>query len=123
MDMAKLLQMMMAGGMGDGNSDSSSEPTPPPEPDTASGNTDSADSGGFGDFGSFFENIDFDMIMKLGDMFSQMNKPDKNSALLTALKPHLQEEKHHKVDTAMKISRMITLLPLLKDSGVLGKLF
>ena len=120
MDMAKLLQMMMAGGMGDmggdfgNNGDSESKSNsgdPPPAAD------DSAD------FSSFFENIDFDMIMKMGELFSQMNAPDKNSALLTALKPHLNEEKHHKVDSAMKISRMISLLPLLKESGVLNKIF
>ncbi|MCL2634189.1 MAG: hypothetical protein FWD34_06735 [Oscillospiraceae bacterium] len=80
----------------------------------------SADSGGFGDM---FGNIDFETIMKMGEVFSQMSRPDENTALLVALKPHLSPEKRHKVDTALKLSRMMSLLPFIKDSGILRDLF
>lgn len=119
MDMAKLLQAMMSGGFGD--SDDGSENSGDNSNSADSDKTD-GDSGG-SDFGSFFENIDFDMISKMGELFSHMNKPDKNSELLSALKPHLRDENQHKIDTAMKLSRMITLLPFLKDSGILNNLF
>jgi hypothetical protein len=115
MDMAKLLQMMMAGGFGDSDSSGSDSPdSSEPAPNSA----DSGDS----DFGSFFNNIDLDMVFKMGEIFSQMNKPDKNSELLCALKPHLRDENQHKIDTAMKLSRVITLLPFLKESGILNNL-
>lgn len=44
---------------------------------------------------------------------------DNRTALLTALKPHLSEPKREKVDTAIKILKVIEILPLLKDSGIL----
>lgn len=77
-----------------------------------------SDDGGF-DFGG----IDFDMLSKMGELFSHMNKPDMNGELLCALKPHLRKENQHKIDTAMKISKMISLFPFIKDSGILNDLF
>lgn len=44
---------------------------------------------------------------------------DNRTQLLNALKPHLSEPRREKVDTAIKILRMIEILPLLKDSGLL----
>lgn len=44
---------------------------------------------------------------------------DNRTQLLTALKPHLSEPRREKVDTAIKILKLIELLPLLKDSGIL----
>ncbi len=45
---------------------------------------------------------------------------DSRTQLLTALKPHLSEPRREKVDTAIKILKMIEVLPLLKDSGILN---
>jgi len=39
-----------------------------------------------------------------------------------ALNPHLSEESQRRVDTAVKILRVIDLLPALKESGLLEKL-
>jgi len=118
-NMAQLLQMLMS------SSDSA--------PDTENNTENSAESESFesseetnddGDgFGGLFDNINLDMISKMGELFSHMNKPDRNSELLLALKGHLRDENRHKVDTAMKLSRMITMLPFLKDSGILNDLF
>ena len=42
---------------------------------------------------------------------------DNRTALLTALKPHLSEPRREKVDTAIKILKMLELLPLMRESG------
>ncbi|MBE6727260.1 MAG: hypothetical protein E7562_01280 [Ruminococcaceae bacterium] len=47
---------------------------------------------------------------------------DDRTRLLLALKPHLSEERQRRVDTAVKILRVIDLLPALKESGLLEKL-
>jgi len=38
--------------------------------------------------------------------------------LLNALKPHLSEPKREKVDTAIKILKVIEILPFLRESGI-----
>ena len=56
-------------------------------------------------------------IMSLiGQLKTQGN--DSRTQLLSALKPHLSEPKREKVDTAIKILRMLELLPLIKDTGL-----
>lgn len=70
-----------------------------------------------------FGNIDIDMIMKLGELMSNMNANDKNTQLLLALKPHLRPENRKKVDNALKLMKIINLLPLLRDSGILNGFF
>lgn len=70
-----------------------------------------------------FGDIDIEAIMKMWEMFSEMNKPDKNTALLYALKPHLRGENQKKIDTAVKLLKLMSMLPFLKDSGMLDKLF
>ena len=63
------------------------------------------------------DGIDFDTITKiasvLGKLSSQPNDP--GCELLTALKPMLSPERRHKADEAIKMMRLISLLPLLKD--------
>ncbi len=70
-----------------------------------------------------FGNIDLEAIMKLGEMLSSMNASDKNTQLLLALKPHLRPENRQKVDNALKLIKIINILPLLKESGILNGLF
>ncbi len=72
---------------------------------------------------SIFDGIDLNMIMAIGEIMSKMNESDKNTDLLLALKPHLREENRAKIDTAIKLFRLISLLPYLKDSGLLNNLF
>lgn len=47
-------------------------------------------------------------------------KDDKRTALLSALKPNLSAEKQEKVDVAIKLLKLIEILPLLKESGILS---
>ncbi len=71
-----------------------------------------------------FGNIDLEAIMKLGEMLSRMNNAsDKNTQLLLALKPHLRPENRQKVDNALRLIKIINILPLLKESGILNGLF
>ena len=72
--------------------------------------------------GSIFDNMDIDPA-QLGKIFSVMSRlksdqDDKRAKLLLALKPHLSEPKREKVDTAVKLLKLIDLLPFLKDSGM-----
>jgi len=45
---------------------------------------------------------------------------DSRTQLLTALKPHLSEPKREKVDTAIKILKILEMLPLIKETGLLN---
>ena len=57
-------------------------------------------------------------VMSLIGRFNNA-KDDDRTRLLMALKPHLSEPKREKVDTAVKILKMLELLPLIKESGLL----
>lgn len=50
----------------------------------------------------------------------KMAENDSRSVLLNALKPHLSEPRREKVDTAIKILKIIDLLPLIKETGFLN---
>lgn len=47
-------------------------------------------------------------------------KADSRAALLLALKPHLSEPRREKIDTAVKLLKLIDILPALKQSGLLN---
>ena len=63
-------------------------------------------------------NIDMSMLMKLQGIFSKMSCDDRNVNLLTALKPHLKNPE--KVDGAINILRLMSVLPALEESGIFG---
>lgn len=66
---------------------------------------------------SFLDGIDIGKLMTLISSFNNM-KADNNTKLLSALKPHLSEPKREKVDTAIKILKLLEVLPLIKDLGL-----
>ena len=72
--------------------------------------------------GDILGGIDLEAIMRLGELMSQMNRQDDSSRLLLALKPHLKPENRRKVDSAMKLMKIMNILPLLRDSGILDGL-
>ncbi len=45
---------------------------------------------------------------------------DNRTALLLALKPNLSKDKQQRVDTAVKLLKLIEILPYLKESGILN---
>ncbi len=62
-------------------------------------------------------NID---IGKLMPLISKINSRshDSRTGLLLALRPHLSEKRRERLDSAVKILRVIDMLPLLQDSGL-----
>lgn len=77
---------------------SSSEKEQPPRQDTNSG-------------------IDFDTVTKIASVINKLSSMPKDPGceLLTALRPMLSPERRHKADEAIKMMRLISILPLLKD--------
>ncbi|MEG1027489.1 MAG: hypothetical protein RSE07_02265, partial [Oscillospiraceae bacterium] len=64
--------------------------------------------------------IDMNTILNLQKVMSTLNTEDKNADLLMALKPHFSEERQKKVNQAISIMKIIKLLPIIKESGVLN---
>ncbi|MBQ8057770.1 MAG: hypothetical protein IJ275_05485 [Ruminococcus sp.] len=62
------------------------------------------------------------MLSKLAPMMSNMNSEDDTTRLLKALRPFLSEERKRKLDEASKLIKMLKLLPLIKDFGILDTL-
>lgn len=71
---------------------------------------------------SIFGDLDLETIVKLMDAFSRLNSGDKNTELLLALKPHLRDENRAKVDRAIKLMKLLSVLLLLRESGLTDKI-
>ncbi len=74
------------------------------------------------DLNSSFGNDDFDPIQlgKIMSIMSQLksHQDDNRAKLLLALKPHLSDPKQEKVDAAIKLLKLMDLLPLIKTFGL-----
>ncbi|MCH5201366.1 MAG: hypothetical protein J1F60_10445 [Oscillospiraceae bacterium] len=101
--LAKLFEQLM---------DSDGDKKEPPDADRSDGSEQDDILGG----------IDIEAIMKMGELMSQMNRQDDSTRLLLALKPHLKPENRQKVDSAMRLMKIMNILPLLRDSGILDGL-
>ncbi len=64
--------------------------------------------------------FDMNKLLVLQSVMEKANTKDKNIDLLLALKPHLNEENRNKVDRLIKIFRLMSLYPVLKESGLVG---
>ena len=62
---------------------------------------------------------DVGAIMRVVNLLKSQGN-DNRSGLLMALKPHLSEERRERVDKAVKILRLVSLMPLLKEQGILN---
>lgn len=60
---------------------------------------------------------------KLVPMMSSLKKEDDTTRLLSALRPFLSETRRKKLDEASKLIRIMKLLPMIKDVGILDSLF
>jgi len=116
-NMADMLRSLLSAASGEPTS-AQSEKNAGGDEEVKSGEDDSAF-----DFNSFFENIDFDMLMRAGELFARFNSPDRNTELLRALKPHMRDENKEKIDTAIKLIKITALLPFLRESGLFDKIF
>lgn len=72
--------------------------------------------------GAGMPSIDMNTILKLQQVFRSMNVNDKNTQLLQALKPHFGDKRQAKVDQAISLMRLFSMLPALKESGIFAGL-
>jgi hypothetical protein len=47
------------------------------------------------------------------------NQPDSRLDFINALKPLLSQEKQQRADEALKLVRLISVLPLLRERGIM----
>lgn len=61
-------------------------------------------------------------LIRLQQLMQAVKQDNPNTMLLKSLKPLLKEERRHKVDEAVRIMKLLALLPILRESGMLGNL-
>ena len=69
-----------------------------------------------------FSGLDPEMLVRMLSLFEVLNQPDDNERFLLALKPLLREENRAKIDSAIRLLKLFTVLPMIKDTGIFGKL-
>ncbi len=62
---------------------------------------------------------DMSMIAKLAPLLTGMGKDDQHTALLKALRPYLHGEREKRLDDAIRIMRLVNMLPLLREKGLM----
>lgn len=67
-----------------------------------------------------FSGLDPEMLMKMLSLFETLNQPNDSERFLLALKPLLREENRPKIDSAIRLLKLFSVLPMLKDSGLFG---
>lgn len=114
-DISKLLSSIS-----EGNNQSNKNPSNAPAQENQNILSGLLNSGGQNQQNSSQMPFDVGKMMALGNVISNASKPDKNTELLLALKPHLKSEKQDKVDKVIKIFKLISIWPAIRDSGLLG---
>ena len=93
-------------------------------PEKADGQRSSGtESGGLNLDGLDLGGIDIASLIRVQNILKNIKHDDKNTALIRALRPHLKEERQHRVDEALKLMQLISVLPALRESGLLSKFF
>lgn len=64
--------------------------------------------------------IDPEMLFKVKKALDVMKKDDPRIDLLLALRPNMSEMRQHKIDEAIHILRLLSLMPLLREQGFLN---
>ncbi len=63
---------------------------------------------------------DVGALMSLAGKLREAGGDDDNIRFLLALRPLLGEDKQPKLDRAVRLLKIINLLPIIRDSGLLG---
>lgn len=63
---------------------------------------------------------DVGALMELAGKLKNASAEDDNIRFLNALRPLLSEEKQPRLDKAVRLLKIINLLPIIRDSGILG---
>lgn len=69
-----------------------------------------------------FSGLDPEMLVRMLGLFESLNQPDDNERFLLALKPLLREENRSKIDSALRLLKLFTLLPYIRESGLFDRL-
>lgn len=69
-----------------------------------------------------FSGLDPEMLIKLMGLLEILNQPDDSERFLLALKPLLRKENRPKVDSALRLIKLFSMLPVLREAGILDKL-
>ena len=98
----KNLQNIASSVLGDMNSEKKDSPPPPPKEENP------------------FSGIDINAFSNIAAVMSKLNNStDPRSRLIMSLKPLLSPERQKRADEAMRILRIIELVPVLRDTGLL----
>lgn len=63
---------------------------------------------------------DMGSLIRLGQVMQSAARDDPNIRLLTALRPLLREETRPKLDRVIRLYRLVSVYPALKESGLTG---
>jgi len=63
---------------------------------------------------------DLSALTKLLPLLSGMGQDNEDTRLLLALRPYLHGEREKRLDEAVRLMKMLRLLPLLQEQGGLG---
>ena len=69
-----------------------------------------------------FSGLDPEFLIRLLGLMETLNQPDDNERFLLALRPLLREENRPKIDSAVRLLKLMALLPFIRESGFLEKL-
>lgn len=66
------------------------------------------------------EGLNMDMMLKLGQVMQKLNSREgsDNARLIEALKPYLKSEHQKRADEAVRILKLLEILPALKDGDL-----
>lgn len=64
-----------------------------------------------------FSGISPEMLLKISQMMSMMNKKSESADFISALKPYLSQKRQKRADEAMQFMRLLEILPLLQQFG------
>lgn len=99
---------------GQGQTDQQAGPPPQNMPALA------AENSGGGDLLKSLSGLDPAMLKKMSAIMGAMNGGgnDTRTTFISALKPLLSPDRRHKADEAMRMMRLLEMLPILRNQGV-----
>ena len=75
------------------------------------------------DAGGLFDELDPSVLLTILEIISKLGTQDENTAFLMALKPLLRPENRAKADRAASFLKIMSVLSLLKESGLTDNFF
>lgn len=102
---------MLSSGNAASSAESETPPSAPPDQPMQSGNEETSNSGGLP--------FDPSLLLKLQQAMSLVRQDDPRVAFLVALKPNLSEQRRQRVDEAVRMLRLVHLVPFLREQHFL----